>query len=1173
MAAERQIQNFGKNKVFTFGFVVVIGLFLCGGVIFATAEKSVDDTGTGPVRYMSRALKYISAEQGKKYLSEAGVGTASQLPNTNTLLITGQPRDLIKASAILRLVDSKKQFVVKMISPVSEAESIPSNREVAIEIGAILIGTFADPPLGGTEAKAIIDIHEDSVLAIASVEKIDEIIAVVERAKKAVTLPTSKMAGRLAKRTPGPGIKEPSVPQIARTVKPPDEPELGEVVQSRLQKADIPDEPAGLADEQEPESDEFFDKLISSLAEAEAKMAQLEQTRVKPDETEVALKPGGKIETQPGITVTLQKQTEQRKPFVEPEQPVTEPKAVLQETKQPTEAELSAIIEKLVAEEVAKRLAAEVPQEALVEPAEPVEEATGRPYQPEVTIDGNDMLDLDLPEKLEIIDLLGLVGEHFHVDYMYDPAKVKGAVSLRLRGPIKVKDLYPLLESVLKFQGFVMTRKEDLVTIVPAEEVLNIDPVIVDTEKGDIEVGDVIVSRVFRLKHIDAASAQNLLDGMKLGANINTSASGVGALIVTGYAYRMQRIEELLNMVDLPGEPREFRFRSLKYTMAADLAPKVKILAEQLGTVSISIGATATAPPASLKQKRGESAAAFRRRQQAAAKRRAPTQKPAVAAAAGPAVYLDADERTNRILMIGLREQMDVVDELVDALDVEQADVRTLRLYDIQNVGAEEVQEKLNELGITSSVSGTSRRGSSRLRSGRTPPAATKKPPASSRRTGGTAQETLTEEPQVVVIESTNSLLVNATDEQHTRIAMIIGYVDNETLEQAIRYKIYPLENQSPVDIADVLQKLIQETITDKAGKIEQVIQKQDEEIVIVPDENTFSLIVYASKKNQEWIGNLIKTLDKRRPMVLIDTTLVEISKADAFTYDLKLVSKFPHIEPGGTLAGISEEMLTSFLGNTAAEATSILGDAGAARGFYADRHIQALLDLMQKKGYGRVLAKPKILVNDNEAGNINTKNTIYIARTAQTGRVSGSTVGDDFFSKSVTFEEYSSGIDLTITPHISEGDLLRLEIVMSRSSQPAPEGGIGENEPPPDKSENNIDTVVTVPDNSTIILGGILTLEQSKDNWKVPLLGDIPLIGGLFRKINNSSTDKKLYIFVKANILRPSETEFGLPDLERISERNRIAFERAEGAFQKHQDWPGLKPEPMDPLKVLEAE
>jgi general secretion pathway protein D len=274
--------------------------------------------------------------------------------------------------------------------------------------------------------------------------------------------------------------------------------------------------------------------------------------------------------------------------------------------------------------------------------------------------------------------------------------------------------------------------------------------------------------------------------------------------------------------------------------------------------------------------------------------------------------------------------------------------------------------------------------------------------------------------------------------------------------------------------------------------------------------------------------------------------------------------------------AGGSMQMLPALLpsttgtfpSNTVKEVTSYPGTTGG-QGFYADRHIQALLKLMQTKGYGRVLARPKILVNDNEAGHIDTTNTIYVSRSSS----SVTTTGEATLSTSFSFDQFPSGIALDITPHISEGTLLRLEIKMTRSNQTPPPAGSADNTPPGPKTENNVETIVTVPDDSTIILGGITTLEQTKDNSKVPFLGDIPIAGGLFRKIDKSSTQTKLYIFVKANILRPSETFAGLPDLERISDKNRGAVEDFERRFQGHQDWPGIEPEPVEPLRVLDAE
>ncbi|GAI33373.1 unnamed protein product, partial [marine sediment metagenome] len=185
-------------------------------------------------------------------------------------------------------------------------------------------------------------------------------------------------------------------------------------------------------------------------------------------------------------------------------------------------------------------------------------------------------------------------------------------------------------------------------------------------------------TRVFALKHVDTANAKNLLDQMKLGVNI-TSIPESGTLIVTGYAYRMARIEELLDMIDKPGEAKQFRFRQLRYTMAQTLAPKIKTLAEQLGTISITIAAK---PAAGITRQSRESTAAFRARQQkaaAAAKAAAPTAK--------PTVYLDADERTNRTFLFA----------------AEQGDASgpaRYRVFSLRHISAEQGKKYLAEAGI-----------------------------------------------------------------------------------------------------------------------------------------------------------------------------------------------------------------------------------------------------------------------------------------------------------------------------------------------------------------------------------------------------------------------------------------------------------------------------------------
>jgi general secretion pathway protein D len=97
--------------------------------------------------------------------------------------------------------------------------------------------------------------------------------------------------------------------------------------------------------------------------------------------------------------------------------------------------------------------------------------------------------------------------------------------------------------------------------------------------------------------------------------------------------------------------------------------------------------------------------------------------------------------------------------------------------------------------------------------------------------------------------------------------------------------------------------------------------------------------------------------------------------------------------------------------------------------------------------------------------------------------------------------------------------------------------------------------------------------LNQNKGGKKVPLLGDIPLVGGLFRSASTSDKQSKLYVFVKAEVIRPaSHGNRYLEDLEKMSERDRQTFEEHEAEFQSYQTWPGMKPKLSPPARVLDA-
>jgi general secretion pathway protein D len=440
--------------------------------------------------------------------------------------------------------------------------------------------------------------------------------------------------------------------------------------------------------------------------------------------------------------------------------------------------------------------------EVPVDSGPPVELAE---FEPAGLANAEQVLRLDLPEQLDLIQLLDLAGEYLQLDYLYDPEKIRGQVVTlklhgKLQGQLQVRDLYLLLESVLKFKGFAMTRHQgNLVTIVPAADALKANPDLLDPQHRAIEAGDMVVTDLFDLRHVSVSAASTLLQNMQLSLAV-TPVEESRALIVTCYAHQIERIERLLRLVDQPGAPREFRFRPLRYTLADALTRKIEVLLPQLGGLSVTVGATA----------------AFAPRPGGPAARIGKPLATGGPTAAQDNVYLDADARTNRMLMIGPADQLAVVDRLVDSLDVAQQDLRILKIYRVQHMEAQEVKKKLEELEVLSAGVGA-----------RTVSVG----PAGKIAGAESGPNGVAERPVVVVLEATNSLVINASEEQHARVQALLVYLDAAVRAETIPYEIYFLENQDPENVPQVLEKIVHETVADQEGKLQRIRRDAAEQI------------------------------------------------------------------------------------------------------------------------------------------------------------------------------------------------------------------------------------------------------------------------------------------------------------------------------------------------------
>jgi len=232
-----------------------------------------------------------------------------------------------------------------------------------------------------------------------------------------------------------------------------------------------------------------------------------------------------------------------------------------------------------------------------------------------------------------------------------------------------------------------------------------------------------------------------------------------------------------------------------------------------------------------------------------------------------------------------------------------------------------------------------------------------------------------------------------------------------------------------------------------------------------------------------------------------------------------------------------------------------ILGTGGTIA-YFDDELIFATLEALQSQGNSKIASMPRVLVNDNETGTISNKRQEPTTKT---------TIPPGSDTQTVDFAGYEeAGTTLNIEPHISEGDFLKLTITLDVDSFDGKSSG---NIPPP-KSVNNVTTTVTVPNGKYIVLGGLTSKTESTRVNKVPLLGDIPIIGMAFRNVSRSDVENVLYVFVKANIVGRQE-EF--EDMDNLSEEYRQKLRDSEINYQGQSVIPGIPEKQKERTSVLD--
>jgi hypothetical protein len=176
-------------------------------------------------------------------------------------------------------------------------------------------------------------------------------------------------------------------------------------------------------------------------------------------------------------------------------------------------------------------------------------------------------------------------------------------------------------------------------------------------------------------------------------------------------------------------------------------------------------------------------------------------------------------------------------------------------------------------------------------------------------------------------------------------------------------------------------------------------------------------------------------------------------------------------------------------------------------------------------------------LTSDNEEAEIRIGNNIPII----TNRLSGATGNTDGLSTSVSVERQDIGVTLRVTPQISEGDTLRLKIFQELSdvneglteSFAAEDSGVA-------LTNTRIENTLVVADGETVVIGGLISDNVQDSETKIPFLGDIPVLGWMFKSVSTKTTKQNLLLFLTPHIIRSRE------DLERVTIEHREEFAQA---------------------------
>ena len=292
-------------------------------------------------------------------------------------------------------------------------------------------------------------------------------------------------------------------------------------------------------------------------------------------------------------------------------------------------------------------------------------------------------------------------------------------------------------------------------------------------------------------------------------------------------------------------------------------------------------------------------------------------------------------------------------------------------------------------------------------------------------------------------------------------------------------------------------------------------------------DELNNALVVAAPSSLIREIQNVVVKLDRARPQVLIEAVIAELSEQQARDLSSQIV--VTGRDRGGYLSnfdGVLASLLGTALGSgdSSNVSTSQIASAlpksviGAVGDFdsESDRGIGLLIQALESDGRTKILSTPSVVTLDNEEASLTVGEEVPFP-TGSYANTNNSNSVNPF----TTVNREEVGVMLKVKPQISKGDAVRLEIEQESS---AVKTGTADSQLGATTTKSTMQTNVMIQDGEILILGGLIEGTSGNSASKVPLLGDIPFLGNLFKSSTKDDRKKVLMMFIRPTIIRSAE-------------------------------------------------